>query len=107
MSVKRSCLSALFRTSESVAAALSLLLNFSLALLIKYRTTRELRTYSRVLLCNCVVDSLFAATSYLIEMVLNIQGVLQILGVLEEGRGSYFVQKPLTCNDTSVRIAFA
>lgn len=69
MSGKPACLSASFRILETVAAVSGLLMNVTLALLIRYRTNKELKTYSRVLLCSCLVDSLFAVNTYFIEMV--------------------------------------
>lgn len=67
--MKPSCLGETFRLAEYGLATLSLLLNATLFLLILLKTNRELKVYSRVLLCNCVTETLFTLFSVLVEYV--------------------------------------
>ncbi|KAH7704218.1 hypothetical protein AAVH_28596, partial [Aphelenchoides avenae] len=52
---------------EYATAALSFSLNILLATLIIYRTTKELRAYSRMLLCSCAAELLLATTSVTLQ----------------------------------------
>lgn len=56
---------------EIVTTSFGIVLNVALASLIVARTAERLRAYSRVLLCNCVVDCLFATVSLICGMVCN------------------------------------
>lgn len=67
--LKPPCLGEHLRLLATVSTPLSLLLNFILYLLIRFKTTKELRAYSRVLLCNCLADSAFTVVSFLMQMV--------------------------------------
>lgn len=66
---KPPCLGSYFAIVEASSFAWALLLNATLAVLIVKKTSSELRAYSRVLLCNCVVDSVFTTVSFLVEPV--------------------------------------
>lgn len=63
------CLGVEFRISEYVASSLSLLANFTLILLIALKSTQDLRVYSRLLLCNAVIELMFTASSFIVELV--------------------------------------
>lgn len=67
--MKPLCLNETFRLAEYGLAALSLFLNSILFLLILLKTKRELQVYSRVLLSNCVTETLFTLCSVLVEYV--------------------------------------
>lgn len=66
---KPSCLPAGLHTFDSIASALGLILNATLAWLIMFRTEKELQSYRRVLICSCCVDSAFSLMSYVFEVV--------------------------------------
>lgn len=74
--MKPPCLHPALRASEAVAATLGVLLNMTLAILIIFRTEKELRPYARVLLCNCCVDGIFSLLAYVFEFV-------RFLGIIE------------------------
>lgn len=57
------CVSKLFSAVVGYAA------NFTLLLLIVFRTSKELRVYGRVLLVNCIVDLLYTTASFVIDAV--------------------------------------
>ncbi|KAH7716713.1 7TM GPCR protein [Aphelenchoides avenae] len=61
------CASQALRISETVAAACSFALNLLLVVVVLRCRTKELRVYSRLILCNCAVDTMFAVASYVIE----------------------------------------
>lgn len=63
------CLGDEFRAAEQIAAALSLSSNLVLVLLILLKSTRELRVYSRMLLCNVFIELMFTASSFIVELV--------------------------------------
>lgn len=63
------CASGALRISETVAAACSFSLNLLLVVVVLRCRTKELQVYSRLILCNCVVDIVFAIASYVVEPV--------------------------------------
>lgn len=63
------CASNALRVSETVAAVCSFSFNLLLVLVIFKCKTKELRVYSRLILCNCAVDSVFAIASFVVEPV--------------------------------------
>lgn len=66
---KPNCLGSYFAIAEASSFVWALLLNATLAVLIIRKTSNELRAYSRVMLCNCVVDTVFTTVSFLVEPV--------------------------------------
>ncbi|KAH7694896.1 7TM GPCR protein [Aphelenchoides avenae] len=73
-------------TLENVAAALGYFFNALLASLVLFRTSRRLRSYSKVLLFNCITDTIFATSSLLVKLHVDIRsGVLfaSLHGILE------------------------
>ncbi|KAH7714903.1 7TM GPCR protein [Aphelenchoides avenae] len=74
--MKPLCLNETFRLAEYGLAALSLFLNSILFLLILLKTKRELQVYSRVLLSNCVTETLFTLCSVLVEYHLDFRNGL-------------------------------
>lgn len=66
---KPPCLSEGYRTASYVSTSLGLFLNALAIVLIVFRTTKELRVYSRVLLGNCVVDVLFIVVTFVVDLV--------------------------------------
>ncbi|KAH7720922.1 hypothetical protein AAVH_11560 [Aphelenchoides avenae] len=66
--VKPPCLSEGYRTTSYLSTSLGLFLNALAIVLILFRTTKELRVYSRVLLGNCVVDVLFIVVTFVVDL---------------------------------------
>lgn len=64
-----STLFSILRVLEAVAAVSGLVLNVTLAFLICFRGNPTLKAYSRVLVCNCIVDMAFSVVGYVVEMV--------------------------------------
>lgn len=54
---------------ESISAGLSYILNGLLVFLILRATSKQLQSYSKVLLINCTADLVFATASVLIKLV--------------------------------------
>lgn len=67
--LKPRCLPPEYRWNEYFAAMGSYLLNITLILLIVYRSNKEIRVYSRVLLASCVFDLFFATACFVVELV--------------------------------------
>lgn len=67
--MKPPCTSPLYRVNECLTTTLGLTLNAILILLIVFRTPKELRVYSRVLLCGCCFEILFALNCWFIDEV--------------------------------------
>lgn len=67
--MKPACTSPVFRIAEIGAFVPSVLLNTLLIVIICWRKNRDLQSYSRVLICNCLVDLLFATFAFVIDMV--------------------------------------
>lgn len=57
------------RVSEALATSLGYATNGILIWMILFRTSSELKVYSRVLLVTCIIDVLFATASFVIEVV--------------------------------------
>ncbi|KAH7715818.1 hypothetical protein AAVH_16791 [Aphelenchoides avenae] len=68
------CLGGSFRVVETTAASLSLLLNTLLCTIILLNRSKELRAYSRVLLCNAFVDTFFTLSSFIVEIHPDVRG---------------------------------
>lgn len=72
----------IYRVSNSVGFALSLLLNSLLLWLIRKRSPQELRTYSLILTQTCVVDLIYALALVLaMPLIIVVDGQLVILSV--------------------------
>lgn len=67
--MKPPCIGPHFALIETLAFLLAIATIATLAFLIVNKTSAELRTYSRVLLCNSIVDSAFSAASFLLQLV--------------------------------------
>lgn len=63
------CLSSLMGSFEYVSVTFGMALNALLVYLVLYKTNRELRVYSKALLCNCVTDVSFAVVCLLVDFV--------------------------------------
>lgn len=57
------------RVSEILATSLGYAANAILMWMILFRTSSELKVYSRVLLVTCIIDVVFATASFVIEVV--------------------------------------
>lgn len=64
-----SCIPQWYSTLELASAVTSLAANAILFVLIIFRTPDELKVYTKVLLCNCVIDVFYTAVAYFIELV--------------------------------------
>lgn len=69
MATKERCIPEWYGTLEVCSATASVFANVLVALLVVFRTPKELKVYRRVLLCNCVVDLFYTTVSYMIELV--------------------------------------
>lgn len=70
--MKPRCIPPFYRLSEYFASSMGLALNGILLILILFRTPVELRVYSRVLLCTCFFEMLFALSAMFIDEVLGV-----------------------------------
>ncbi|KAH7711708.1 7TM GPCR protein, partial [Aphelenchoides avenae] len=61
------CLPPLMGSFEYVSVTFGVVLNALLVYLVVYKTNRELRVYSKALLCNCVTDVSFAVVCLLVD----------------------------------------
>lgn len=69
LAMKPPCVHPFYRRNALIVAMLSFVANGTLATLVLFRTSPELRKYSRVLLCSCTVEIVFAATCLLVDAV--------------------------------------
>lgn len=67
--MRTECVSDNFRYNEYSATIFGLALNVLLTFLILFRTRDEFRSYSNILLLNCLIDVAFTISSCLIELV--------------------------------------
>lgn len=66
---KPECIAHAFRTSGIFAAMSSITLNILLACVVIHCKTKDLRMYSKLILLNCMADTLFAVATYVAEIV--------------------------------------
>ncbi|KAH7707457.1 7TM GPCR protein [Aphelenchoides avenae] len=66
--MKPHCLPDWYGRIELSSATISICANTLLIFLILFKTPHDLKVYSRVLLCNCVVDIFYTVSAYMIEL---------------------------------------
>lgn len=67
--MKLPCLPAFYEGIDTISAIVSICANILLIYLIKRRTSKELRVYTRVFMCTTVVNLSYSTTSFLIGPV--------------------------------------
>lgn len=63
------CLPPVYRHLKYFTTSISIFVGILIIYLIVFRTPRELKTYSRVLICPAIVDLLYATISFIIGLV--------------------------------------
>ncbi|KAH7696210.1 hypothetical protein AAVH_36722, partial [Aphelenchoides avenae] len=67
MESKPPCIHPYYRVNAWAVGTLSFLFNGTLAMLVLFRTSSEIKRYSRVMLCSCLTEIVYAATCLLVD----------------------------------------